>query len=236
MRPGARVPQAPRTPMNLDELLPPEPEDEPDEDAGPEPEPSVWEEEPAEDLDSTPSSMELELLPGEGAEEEGWWSGAEEELEPEPEDEPSGTVFDERGGAPEAEEGWGRWEEEASALPRGLTLVGWRERALLPEHGIALEALLDTGSAITHLRGVLLGREGDRGRVAVEGRELEVAVEEEGGVLVLRLPLELGGQRLELRALVERADGGPPLRLGRDALAGRFVVDASAEGLLRDRS
>ena len=74
--------------------------------------------------------------------------------------------------------------------------------------------------------------EGDTSRVqfrlADDGRDVEVDAAP-GDVPVVRFGVDVAGVRLELDLEVVADRAGRGLVLGRDALAGRFLVDASAD-------
>lgn len=213
----------------LDELLPPEPDDEPEEDT-PELDPRLWDDEPAleGELDRPEPDDDEDLLPNEALEDDRWWppEPSEDDLEIEP----LGADLTEE--LPLGVEDDGRWqdlEDESRYAPDRLVRLGWRERALLLDHGLEVYAVCDTASAISKVRARMLGREGDRARVELDGRELEVSVIEEGGVLQLRLRVQIAGVPLEAALVYEREVEGDALVLGRDLLAGRFLVDVSVE-------
>lgn len=227
---------SPPLPDDLDELLPPEPEDE-IEDEPPEPEPTPWDVDAAGDAPEEQEDLEdgaetdEEMLPGEALEDDRWWApeDATDALEDEGSSEP---LQEERSLLDVEDEGWERWEDEAAGARQRAPCVGYEEQVTLPDHGLALRASCDTGAAMSRLRGALLGREGGRARVLVTGRELELPVEDVGGVLVFRLRLTLAGLELDARLPLSREDDdGPPLVLGRDLLAGRVLVDPGARDL-----
>ncbi len=214
----------------LDELLPPEPEDEPEEPLEPEPEATPWElEDDAQDPLDEDLDAEEDLLGGEVLEDDRWW--AADELAEESEDEGSATpLVDELLPSVTEEEGWGALDEE----PEGPTLrVGYEESVLLIEQEYTVKASCDTGAALSRLYGKLLSREGDRAQIDLLGHRFDVPVREEGGVLLVVLRLGLGPLTLDAALPIAPWDGESPLvRLGRDLLAGRVLVDPAHRLLL----
>lgn len=186
-----------------------DPADEPwsasdDEDATWEDDPLVPEEAPDEDW----------ALPGEGAEEfaetesrplspgptlEDW---AQESTEPEPEG----------------------WQGETD----GPVVVGWSERASLPTWGIQrLPTRCSTDQEMSSLYVEL--RPGLPGRVTlVLGEQtVDVGVGERGDDLVARTRIKLVGLEFEATLRICGTSGPPHMVIGRDVLAGRFLVDPS---------
>lgn len=143
-------------------------------------------------------------------------------------------------------------------LPGPLALAGWKERARLPELGLALKAKLDTGARTSalHVSGLRVVREDPEGRheveilvtprrrhpwvvVPVRTRLLgEIEVTDSGGHRERRPLIEtllvLGTLRRRIRlSLTDRSGMLFPLILGRTAIAGALVVDPAARYLLR---
>ena len=134
--------------------------------------------------------------------------------------------------------------------------VGWKERVQFPLWGMTLKALLDPTAPLSTLaveRVESLGRMRDE-----EGRRrlvLRLAVpvaqgkgrlklvyayyhrrtklgEVAGRQYVVKIPLQLGEQRFEAEVALLPAERRQHfLHLGREALAGRFILDASASYL-----
>ena len=219
------MPDKPRDPLDEpDDLLaedePTESEDKPEPapsliDDPPEEPPFVWEGDAEEPV---PSDIEvIEEEPGEpledGDEPEGddlYWAEIDEAAEEEPgwhtpEDEPVGEVDwpVEEEADTVAEEDWAELEEDPRRMvPSGSVRVGYRVRASLPELGLDdVAAVLDTGRADSVLTGM-------------SGEPLSTTV-------------ALGGVTFTARLL--REEGPLGLRLGRDVLAGRFVVDSALD-------
>jgi len=93
---------------------------------------------------------------------------------------------------------WADLEESRRVLPAGRLLVGLEERGALPELELSgVSVIMDTGRA-----GSVLGG---------------------GAGAPIRTTVCLGDAVLSL--LLERVDGPAVLRLGQDAISGRFVVD-----------
>lgn len=212
----------------LDELLPPEPDDEPEEDT-PELDPQLWDDEPVleGDLDPPDTEDDEDLLPNEALEDDRWWppESADEDLD----DEIAASDLTDELPLGGEDERWRDLEDESRYVSDGLVRLGWRERALLLDHALEVYAVCDTGSAVSKVRARMIGREGDCARIELDGRELEVAVLEEGGVLQVRLSLQVAGVALDAALVHERDTEGEALVLGRDLLAGRFLVDVSME-------
>jgi len=136
--------------------------------------------------------------------------------------------------------------------------VGWKERVQFPIWGLTLKALLDPSAPLSTLAvervdsmGRMCDREGRRRlvlRLAVpvargKGRLKVVYAfyhrrtrlgEVPGRQYVVRIPLRLGNERFESEiALLPAERRRHFLHLGREALAGRFLVDASTSYLHR---
>lgn len=210
--------RTPPDPLPFDELPLPEPLDEPDDG---EAEPMPWELEESTELES--SELDEDDLPGtEPLPDDALWAHDEAAGHPELE----GDLLEGASALPEVDdEPWPLWEDEARLLPAGLTRLGWCELALLPGLDLQLEASCDTGAAFSALRCPLTRLGDGRVRLTLGLVAVEAAALEQGGDLLLETGLCLAGQELlvRLRLVDEAAD--PPLLLGRDALAGRFVVD-----------
>ena len=100
--------------------------------------------------------------------------------------------------APILDEDWADLEESSRLLPAGRLLVGLEERAALPELELSgISVIMDTGRT-----GSVLGG---------------------GAGAPIHTTVRLGTVVLHL--LLERVDGPAVLRLGQDAISGRFVVD-----------
>lgn len=130
-----------------------------------------------------------------------------------------------------------------------LVVAGWIERVALPEHGIELEAKLDTGADTSSIdaRDVERFRKGSASFArfmvpAGDGRPVQieapvvrrVSIKRAGGEsdrrLVVMLRLCLAGQTVEAEVtLADRSQMSVPMLIGRNVLAGRMLVDSAAE-------
>ena len=129
-------------------------------------------------------------------------------------------------------------------------MVGWRERAALPELGISdMSAKMDTGalSCSLHAKDIEITNHDGTNRVrfrpagcdeVCSAPLLEMrSVKDSGGHVTVRpficTELVLGGERLSVElSLIDRAPMRHPLIVGRRALRGRFTVDAESVELL----
>lgn len=145
------------------------------------------------------------------------------------------------------------WIAPAAAQRAGpesrLVVAGWIERVALPEHGIELEAKLDTGADTSSIdaRDVERFRKagtsyarflvptGDGGGARIEAPVVRrVSIKRAGGDsdrrLVVMLRLCLAGQTVEAEVtLADRSQMSVPMLIGRNVLAGRMLVDSAAE-------
>lgn len=137
----------------------------------------------------------------------------------------------------------------APAPGGGFVVAGWVERIGLPEHGLELDAKLDTGadtSSIDARDMVRLRKDGVSSVrftiVSADGRQARIEapvvrrarIKRAGGAsdsrLVVRLRLCLAGQAIEAEVtLADRSQLSMPMLVGRNVLAGRVLVDAGAE-------
>lgn len=235
-------PKPPPSAEDLDALLPPLPEEDPTDEAldGDPPDEDL-----ADDLsddglvvgqdsgveDESEPELDEEMLPGEALEDDRWWAVEDDGDDLEDESSTTHSLHDQALLPLERDEGWDRWEDESQLGTSGSRRVGYEETVTLVDQKLELLAACDTGAPWSRLCGALVGREGERARVSVGGHELVLDVEEQGGVLVFALRLALAGTTLEAKLPLGRPGEGPALVLGRDLLAGRFLVDPSVRGL-----
>jgi hypothetical protein len=148
---------------------------------------------------------------------------------------------------------------ERVPVPDGLLTVGWKEYVEFPEWGVRrVKAKVDTGARTSALgvtrcvlerrpEGLLArlelapARRGPGHRVAVEAPVLRlVTVTNSGGVReerpVIEAVVRLGSVRKRICLTVtDRSAMLLPMLLGREALAGSFVVDAARKYVLGRR-
>lgn len=231
------MPERKGPPPDPDDLFfVPEGDEDPEPDPGPEPEPSPLDElveEPALDEALSPDEDE-DLLPPDGedalGEEDQWWApeAAEGPLLPEPTDE----IADEF--SPVHDEGedidWGALEDESRATPSGALRVGWREAvSLLGCSDPGVTALCDPCQAGSTLSATV--ESAGPGQVRVQLRDASwLASGTAEAPARCSIAIALGGHILTLDVALAPPGQDPPLRLGRDALAGRFLVDPSRDG------
>lgn len=136
------------------------------------------------------------------------------------------------------------------AVPESrLVVAGWIERVTLPEHGIELEAKLDTGAdtssidardierfrkgGVSYARFLVPGGSGGGARIeapVVRRATIKRAGGESDRRLVVKLRLCLAGQTVEAEVtLADRSQMSVPMLIGRNVLAGRLLVDSEAE-------
>lgn len=138
----------------------------------------------------------------------------------------------------------------------GLTIIGAVERGTLPELGISsLPMRVDTGAATSslHVENLLEFKRGGRNWVSfnlhpdihnvnlgvrittrVKGRKkVKSSSADTEHRIVIDTLLNLGGQEWVIQlTLTNRAQMTYPMLLGREAMAGRFLVDPAREHLL----
>lgn len=219
-------------PRDADELFPVEP---PEPDEGPEPDPSPLDElEDAPQVEDPLGPLEDEdMLPPDGddavAEDDRWWApeAGDEPLLPEPTDDGTQEI------SPVADDeeepvDWDALEDEAHMAPLSLARLGWRERLSLPG-GAQLVALCDPTAARSSLSATLEPVGEGLVRVSVgETSHLVPGAAEPHPTAALTLSVQ--GLLFTAEVAVVAPGQEPPLRLGRDALAGRALVDPSRDG------
>ncbi len=194
--------------LEEEEEVPPDPLEEP------------W---PAEDEEGT--TWEDEPLLETEATEEDWATMEVEEGEQESfGDDPETAEFPPEEWPEEVEESTDNdWiEEEASTVT-----VGWNEQASLPTWGIhkvpaRCRTGLETSTLYVSLRPGLPGRV----TLVLGDQTVDVGVGEMDNELVAMTLVRLVGREFEATLRIVGTSGPPHLVLGRDVLAGRFLVDA----------
>ncbi len=125
-----------------------------------------------------------------------------------------------------------------------LPMIGWKEDICLPELGPGkLVAKIDTGARISalHAEGIsVIGRLVSF-RFAGKHHEMKLVgakrIKSSNGVTQIRPMIEteivLGHHRFEVAiTLTDRGDMGVPMLLGREAIKGRFLVNAARSFIL----
>jgi len=134
----------------------------------------------------------------------------------------------------------------ASAAPSDLKILGWAERAFLPDPGIEVEAKLDTGAETSSLdarvikrfrkegkrwvRFAIIDRDSGKEFILVRKRIRTIGVIQHEGTNqtrpVVALEICVGGHRMETEvSLVDRSEFNYSLLLGRSALSDFALVD-----------
>jgi hypothetical protein len=119
-------------------------------------------------------------------------------------------------------------EEIDDSLWMDLVTVGWMERVAFPEWGVQdLKTWCATGRETSSLHGEI--RQVAPGRIALSlGQgELDLPLVPDTEELEVELVVLLAGIRFPTKLTLVATSGPPHLVLGRDALAGRFLVDPS---------
>ena len=200
--------------------------DELDEEEVPPPDPfdEVWPEDDEDDADWSEEPAEEEA-------DEDDWADAEQADDADDADEafesPGGDTVEEPEAwetEPEEEDG----EEDWALELEGPVIVGWSERVSLPAWGIhRLPARCATDCETSTLYAEL--RPGVPGRVTLllGSQSVDVAVGQHAGDLLARTVLRLGGAENEATLRLVATAGPPSVVVGRDVLAGRYLVDAA---------
>lgn len=168
-----------------------------------------WPEPPASDVDDRPWPE----LPETDEAPEGAWPAQPEPREPEPPD------WDEPAEDPEPSFG-----------PEGEHVIvgAWEPVELLQPGPVRVEAHCDTGAAASALYGAL-----ERGAAGAVLRLQDVATplpcQPDGAPGRIRVALRIAGQCLEAELELCAPPGPATLRLGRDLLAGRALVDPARD-------
>jgi len=120
-------------------------------------------------------------------------------------------------------------------LEPGRTILSYRETVVLAGLG-AVPAECHTGAAESHL---LAGWKpvGSAVRIRIGDRAVDLPLESpDGGRPAVVVAMEVAGVRLSARLRLDPADGPLRVVIGRDLLAGRFVVDVPDAGPPEDRA
>ena len=113
-------------------------------------------------------------------------------------------------------------------LPDAPSIVGWKTRVDLPGYGVAeLPARCSTDCSTSTFHTEVHPGEPGHVRLKVQGAEFEVPVTDESGELVIQLTLMVSDKTFPLDLRIRATSGAPLLVLGRDALAGRFLIDVA---------
>ena len=132
---------------------------------------------------------------------------------------------------PPEEEQWALEDESdeiSDSLWMELVTVGWMERVAFPEWGVKdLKTWCATGRETSSLHGEM--RQVVPGRISLSlGKsELDLPLVPDSEELEVELVVLLAGARFSAKLTLVATSGPPHLVLGRDALAGRFLVDPS---------
>jgi hypothetical protein len=119
-------------------------------------------------------------------------------------------------------------DEIDESLWTGLVTVGWMERVAFPEWGVKdLKTCCATSRETSSLHGEI--RQVAPGRISLSlGQgELDLPLVQDTEALEVEMVVLLGGIRFPTKLTLVATSGPPHLQLGRDALAGRFLVDPS---------
>ena len=178
------------------------------------------------------------------------WAEQEEEedsppLEIWPEDE--GPEFDDDWGLQSTEthedppfddlhDGTSEEDLDFSENPIEPTVVGHKEHASLPEHGIhLLLARFSTDAEFSSLHAAIQHSTQDRVVLHLDQVQLELTSHEIGEHLVVPLKVSIGNQTLEGELRLVATSGPPFLVLGRDMIAGQVLVDPASSWLQSKR-
>ena len=119
---------------------------------------------------------------------------------------------------------------EIEELETEPAVVGWSAEAVLPGFDAArVPVRCSTDSATTSFF-VAFHVAGQTVVIDLAGVERTLPLLEADGELVVSLGLILAGVELDITARLRATSGSPRLELGRDTLAGRFLVDPAREG------
>ena len=130
----------------------------------------------------------------------------------------------------------GLWEDEGDAASDeewlkeavGPVVVGWSERASLPSWGIhRLPARCSTDQETSSLHVDLRTGLPGRATLVLGDKTVDAGVGELGDELVALTLVRLVGREFQATLRLVGTSGPPHLVLGRDVLAGRFLVDPS---------
>ena len=135
----------------------------------------------------------------------------------------------------ERDDDWDPAADEMHMLPPGLRRIGFEEHVRMTALAQRpLHALCD--ASVAHSVLYLAWRPIEGGHIEVtldeHSHELVVAEHTEDGTPIVDLPLAIGDHTCSVRFRLENQPAPIPVRLGRDVLAGAFVVDPAERFVL----
>jgi len=192
-----------------------------------------WQEEWSEEVVAEPEADEVWEADEPTSDEDTDWD--DDLLAPEADGDINGEGWAPTEGDWEAASDWDDVIEEEPAppdpfddLPDAPSIVGWKTRVDLPEHGVAeVPARCSTDCSTSTFHVEVQPGEEDHVRLKVQGHEFEVPVKDESGELVIQLTLLVADKTFPMDLRIRATSGAPLLVLGRDALAGRFMIDVA---------
>ena len=119
-------------------------------------------------------------------------------------------------------------DKSASAVMADLSVVPWQTYCSLPNWGVHMVKVhCDTNSSHSTLYGTF--RQSIAGKVALDlgHQTIDLPAMGHDGDTVVSIEVEVEGNTLQVAARLTATSGPISLRLGRDALAGRFLVDSA---------
>jgi len=140
---------------------------------------------------------------------------------------------------------------KSKPTPAAPATIGWRERVSLPELGVGVViAKVDTGARSAALHATDIRKHGQRVdfTVPLKGRHFRFSLPCKGekrvksssghsqSRAVIETDIKIGNVRYAIDiTLTDRSDMGVPMLLGRDSIAGRYVVDPAKSFILSRR-
>ncbi len=132
------------------------------------------------------------------------------------------------------------WEEEQAPVPdpelplleleHELVVVGWSAEASFPDWDGTVVPVHCSTDVATSSFAVSFHVAGRSAVVELDGTARNLPLVEATGELVVGITLKLAGVVFTVPVRLRATSGEPSLELGRDALAGRFLVDAARQG------